>query len=642
VDLRILGWTYKNIRGMRELEVTLGSPLPRWSLIQMPNGTGKTTTLTLMRMALAEEPPTPEQVRSFRPDETTKGGEFNLRLRVDGENVWLYLKFDYHTGSLSRFTSRTAQGGMEAGLRLKRPLQKMLTPTFTKLFVFDGELAKSIRDISKDEAAKAISTLYRLDSIERLERVAGEILRRDQTANVSTDKGLSNLQGRLRNALDQLETLKSRKKELERQRARLEKEMAALQVRRDERISSSANLKQRLEEVNAKRNDIAKLTFEATEKLAQLGRNPAAVSARLQDRLHDLSSRLQKLKLPRTTSVEFFRELALSAECICGRSIGPHEKETIERRANEFLGEDQVGVINAMKDALRHSEADTSAVRDLVDTLKSQLRARQEVDNEYDLIVMERHEQGDEELDQIQRDLTDRADKLRQAERQLRVLTASAKHEQDALECDEDNNIILCDRHVRERQAALSDATNTMRLQKQTEYVQEVLEQVVRVSSDQLRLRVQRATNEKLKTILPGEQLRVKEIGNSLLLHTDTLTSKESVSEGQSLAVAYAFLASLFEDAPYNLPFVVDSPAVSLDSKVRREVAELIPNLFGQAIFFVISSERDGFAESFYDRPDAKFITVQTDRNGKTTAQEGITAFRSFHSKDDESARVTS
>jgi hypothetical protein len=42
---------------------------------------------------------------------------------------------------------------------------------------------------------------------------------------------------------------------------------------------------------------------------------------------------------------------------------------------------------------------------------------------------------------------------------------------------------------------------------------------------------------------------------------------------------------------------VVDSPAVSLDAVNRREVGELIPGFFDQMIMFVISTERDGFAD---------------------------------------------
>lgn len=112
------------------------------------------------------------------------------------------------------------------------------------------------------------------------------------------------------------------------------------------------------------------------------------------------------------------------------------------------------------------------------------------------------------------------------------------------------------------------------------------------------------------------------------------LAQKEGVSEGQSLAVAYAFLTSLLADAPYQLPFIVDSPAVSLDTQVRREVGELIPDLFGQMIMFVISSEREGFADAFYSRKNVRFLTIW--RNGGCGAEtrEGLEEFRNFHASE--------
>ena len=61
--------------------------------------------------------------------------------------------------------------------------------------------------------------------------------------------------------------------------------------------------------------------------------------------------------------------------------------------------------------------------------------------------------------------------------------------------------------------------------------------------------------------------------------------------------VAYGFMATLFSNTERELPFVVDSPANSIDNKVREEVAELIPNLTEQFIAFTISSERNNFVK---------------------------------------------
>ena len=55
MKIQILGWEYINIRRINNLTVDLtkGNSIPHQiSLIMMPNGTGKTTTINLMRAVL--------------------------------------------------------------------------------------------------------------------------------------------------------------------------------------------------------------------------------------------------------------------------------------------------------------------------------------------------------------------------------------------------------------------------------------------------------------------------------------------------------------------------------------------------------------------------------------------------------------
>lgn len=248
MELRISGWSYKDIRGMRDVEINLGDAPAQWTLIQMPNGTGKTATLTLMRLALSGEQPDQLLVRSFRPDDLIEGGEFVLRITVDGEKCWLILKFNYVDGTMQPFTSRASldSGGLEPGRRLKHDLQGLLTSQFTRLFIFDGELAKSIRDLSKDEASKAIRTLYQLDRIAHLRSAAQRILEVEQEANVRTDRGHNNIAGRLRTAEAKLESLKQMHGRLESSRADLRERITALDLKMQERVSTNADLGERL------------------------------------------------------------------------------------------------------------------------------------------------------------------------------------------------------------------------------------------------------------------------------------------------------------------------------------------------------------------------------------------------------------
>lgn len=166
----------------------------------------------------------------------------------------------------------------------------------------------------------------------------------------------------------------------------------------------------------------------------------------------------------------------------------------------------------------------------------------------------------------------------------------------------------------------------------QAERLQEIVGSIADSALNRLRERVKKATNEKLTRLIPSESLQVARIGGALELESTRLATKAGVSEGQSLAVAYAFLTSLLAEAPYQLPFIVDSPAVSLDTRVRREVGELIPTLFGQMIMFVISSEREGFADAFYERKGVRFLTLWRETEEVTQVRDGLPFFRKFHS----------
>jgi len=623
---------------MRDVTIDLGDQPPRWTLIQMPNGTGKTTTLTLMRVALSDEELSVQNIRSFRPDDQTDAGEFQLRLSVDGERCWLFVKFDYDTGTLRRFTSRAATdaGGLEAGRRLKGNLQDLLTPAFTRLFIFDGELAKSIRDVGKDEASRAIHTLYRLDRVDRLRGAVQRVLQSEQEAKAKTERGLGNLTGRYKTAESTLEELKQRKTDVHNLIEATKDVVAKLQTQKNERISMDGDARRRLVDATQAKAEVDVKIVGLNKDLLSISRNPSALADRIRTRLTALGSRLHQLKLPKTTSAEFFRELALAKDCICGRPIGDTEREVITSRASEYLAENEMGVINAMKNALRNSAADPVQFDEKLESLVRTMRDRREINQLLDKIAAEREEAGDAELEHLREELRTREGDLRAYQEEFRRLTTSSRVEQDQFGFDWKQNIPLCEAELEEKARQYNAALRTMRLHDQSQFVANLLRDIEERASTKLRDRVQIATNVKLESLIPGEHIRVARIGKALELASDQRKSKESVSEGQGLAVAYAFLASLFQDAPYRLPFVVDSPAVSLDTRVRREVADLIPGLFEQVIFFVISSEREGFADSFYGRAGARFITMESTANGVTSITEGIEAFKAFHSEEDQ------
>jgi DNA sulfur modification protein DndD len=496
--------------------------------------------------------------------------------------------------------------------------------------------------VGKERAAEAIRTLYRLDKLDDVSRQVSRLVdeKQQRAASVSTAserKGVT----RWSNAVD---SAMARKVELQRViRARqarlkvLEEQARELRAQIIGHVEQDGTLKRRKEELAAARVDIDVAIVQATADGLAVLRSPGKLHPRIFDRLHSLGSKLNQLKLPKTISEEFFRELAEQERCVCGRPLGHLERQAVLDGAKAYLAEDQIAVINAMKQALRNAVNDGSDYSALTATLRQKLKELQRNKTANDQLELERIEAGDAEVEVLRVRERQVLDESRQVEETLERLTTKDPARQRQLGLDHDTNLPLCVAELRRCQEKLATATDTWRFMLQAEFVRSIIDRVGATALELLRERVRLATNEKLAHFAPSEALQVGRIAGSLELGSPGNALKSDVSEGQSLAVAYAFLTSLLTDAPYQLPFIIDSPAVSLDRRMRQEVGQLIPELFGQMIMFVISSEKDGFAEAFYGRKGVRYLTLWRETEDITATRVGLAAFKAFHS--DEGAR---
>jgi hypothetical protein len=285
-----------------------------------------------------------------------------------------------------------------------------------------------------------------------------------------------------------------------------------------------------------------------------------------------------------------------------------------------------------MKLALRESEGDPEELNRLVTALKAQLAERQRLKSERDRLTSERIAEGDQILAKLGADKEKLEADIRTLRDTIERLTTRDPARQRALRLTWENNQPLCEAEVKTRTARLDTATRTRRFALQGEVLSTIIKTTSAKALNILRARVTASTNEKLAQIMKTEKIRVARIGGGLELASDQLGSKLGASEGQKLSIAYAFLTSLLAEAPYKLPFIVDSPAVSIDVASRREIGQLIPDFFGQMVMFVISSERAGFAESFYERQDdVLYLTIMPQGGGTADIQYGLEAFKAFH-----------
>ena len=74
-----------------------------------------------------------------------------------------------------------------------------------------------------------------------------------------------------------------------------------------------------------------------------------------------------------------------------------------------------------------------------------------------------------------------------------------------------------------------------------------------------------------------------------------------------------------------DFPLIVDSPANPIERVVRKELAELIPNLCHQFVAFTINTEYDGFVPVLKENSkDCKFLTLFRITEGTQRLMSGL------------------
>lgn len=633
MDLKILKWSYINIRGVDSLEISLekGIYTPhKINLIMMPNGYGKTTTQSLLRAifdgtAIDWEL---EKVIGFKPPNSNDfKGEFTVTLLIDDAIYVIKLNLNYSNGTASYQTARVGdQGGMENGHKLPSVLKSAFTTEFVKRFVFDGELAKEIIGRKSLEAERTIRYLYQLNRLgemrQRIKIIVEEKQKNMEKTKAKTGKGITRLKSEEESIIKTLMDLKDEKNLLERKNAKNQLELITTIKEISEHIKSDDTLRDQAEKLELEKNQVETGIVDKSQSILNNLKNPFLLSNVIAEKLITLSSNMQTLKLPRTMSKQFFEELADNDNCVCGRSIGLNEKKIILEKSEEFLGEDQIGVINAIKSSIK-GRGFTEELKEEINTLNSLIIRRNIVKTDWDRLQNKRADAGDVELQSFELKKNELELEIDQATERLRIITTKDKFEKELL--DFNQNIPLCEEELAKVKEKIAEATDTINLVNNADQLMKILVDIEGETINKLKDRIKEETNEKLKTIIQTERIEVEEIKGYL-----KLAGKSGASEGQSLAIAYSFLGSMFETSSHDLPFIVDSPAGSLDLAVRRQVSKIIPQLFDQLIVFITSGEREGFTDYFYKIEDeVNFLTIKK-KNNYITCIQGKEIFSSF------------
>ena len=623
MKMSILKLEYKNIRKISSLQISFRNDtggVIKNNFVMMANGTGKTTTMTLIKGLLdgsAKNWPV-DYVKSFAPTTTTGDkGEFSITVKFDEKQYKYFLSLDYVNG-IAKIETQAPPKGRETGLLLPTAIKGIFTPEFVSRFVFDGEQAKKSMDRTSNEADETIRYLYRLDELDEILAMNMNILTEIQNAeggSTGTRGSLSNLRSRQKKVRDHIASLEKKQKQLNGDIARFSQEKIEKEKQRQELDKNYEALNKEKNEVIAEQEkNRGNVDVKITE-IVSLVKTPYLVSEGLCNRMYEFGDAMKKLKLPKSSSKDFFTELAY-------RCIGEKERDAILKNAERYLGSDHQAVLNNIKSVLMGSTYDerlVAAFEELgkLQEQKTRLNARF-ADVEDKLIKA-----GGPQVEQLQSEIEVLIGQISSAQTQLKII--ESKDEDDET-LTEENNLHKARRADAEYEVKIASTTKTNAALRKKNVVQDLVNEIKTQATAALKEEIIKKANDKISRVIKDDYIEIESIDGYI-----KLKDREGASDGQTLSIGYCFLGTLFEEAELEFPFVIDSPTGKMDFDKRQAVADIIPVVFNQMIAFVQSAEVKCFADRFYKNTDTQYLTIVASKDTEEIAiHKGIAFFDSY------------
>ena len=630
MKMSILELEYKNIRKISSLQISFQNDtggVIKNNFVMMANGTGKTTTMTLIKGLLdgSAKDWSVDYVKSFAPTTTTGDkGEFSITVKFDEKQYKYFLSLDYVNGT-AKIETLAPPKGRETGLLLPTAIKGIFTPEFVSRFVFDGEQAKKSMDRTSNEADETIRYLYRLDELDEILAMNMNILTDIQNAEgggKGTHGSLSNLRSRQKKVREHIASLEKKQKQLN-------CDIAHFSQEKNEKEKQRQELDKNYEALNKEKNEViaeqeknrGNIDVKITE-IVSLVKTPYLVSEGLCNRMYEFGAAMKKLKLPKSSSKDFFTELAHVEMCVCDRCIGEKERDAILKNAERYLGSDHQAVLNNIKSVLMGSSYDerlVTAFEELgkLQEQKTRLNARF-ADVEDKLIKA-----GGPQVEQLQNEIEVLIGQISSAQTQLRII--ESKDEDDET-LTEENNLHKARCADAEYEVKIASTTKTNAALRKKNVVQDLVNKIKTQATAALKAEIIQKANDKISRVIKDDFIEIESIDGYI-----KLKDREGASDGQTLSIGYCFLGTLFEEAELEFPFVIDSPTGKMDFDKRQAVADIIPVVFNQMIAFVQSAEVKCFADRFYKNTDTQYLTIVASKDTEEIAvHKGIEFFDSY------------
>ena len=652
LDIRIDSLHWKNIRSFDSLDAPnkngnqyINFPSSKTLFFQMPNGTGKTTTLHLIRNILSGQLPSDfSEWRRSIGDETEESflntpSEFELRLTINGEPYGFKLHLN-HNMNEAKFSTSTPKGIRQdwaPPIAFQKAFQNR--PDLVQLFVFDAETARHITKRTDEKLLQqairqfgGFSTVYDLvgeksahgsftggrygtlkESIKKelgkLTETGGGKVKGWANARIEVENSRKVLSGKSTKAKADIKKLQTKKEEIETRIAEIDENYAGLS-------DQATTLKNKIDVISRKKS-------ESSMNLLQLLIQPIHNFIPDWDEVKSFHRRHSDWNLPADIGRGWISRLTEEEVCICGRIMDDEHRKHIESNIDEYLDEGKNNEVSSMQgefQSVGHSNGDEVqlAVKELED-VSEELQQNQELwetkfDSESSKEIVEERKRLSNDLAQviieldaaqyIQRCLTTTNYEWLRGQGRTEGLNKDGSPTTSINEIKRVNNLKILEDIEENLISLINQSEGNSALWEAFQLTQEIIGESLEKLSEELRGALSLKATKSWRSMPAAgadKGLRLEIQSDGMKFFRGNNLKPVGVSGAQSVSACYSVASAISSLGDINIPLVCDTPFAGFDEGMVPKWYDSISSTFPQVIVLLNTLEKRALVEGAWD-----------------------------------------
>ena len=314
--------------------------------LQMPNGTGKTTLINLIKNTLSNSW---NKINTFKAKDSKKNfGSFQIQLQIISENFEDKLTFrvelDFNSNSHEVFTTQNKLSE-KPGFHPSRDIKQFFSKSHIETFLFSGDKLDDYFDDTKDIVRETVDTFSGVSKINKLsaeiEKIFDDKMKgKKKSSSQAFRTKKQRLEIRLQHINDNIQSYEKKVSKIKPRWSELNK---LIENREDDNTEINEKINAKQEEIDTNNAELS----ECESELAEMMKNLYNIAPSLQTTSKKFLETLKKQKLP-GTSKEFFVGIASDDECICGSEMTKEKSKNILENIDAYLGNEDVYTTNAI------------------------------------------------------------------------------------------------------------------------------------------------------------------------------------------------------------------------------------------------------------------------------------------------------